>query len=636
MKSSCYWWEKDEDEVARANNLFEHARDIEDRHHSQHENNLLYAQLYSNRELPSFDWGLGVTFDPSLSPVSRLSENLAALCVDTLVAQVGKNKVRSVVILKDAPFSMKHKAKMLERAVYAEFVTKDAYGTFCKSFRDAGVFSFGAVRVDVEGDNITIERVFPDNILVDQQECLDDQRPLHLFIRKVLPLETIALNFGLDLEELKLQTAGKKYVEYRGIGYNHAVIIEGIRRAYRTASGKLVPGRRVVAVQNKVIADEVWKEDWFPIEFFHWEDPVNGFYCPSEVESILPYQIRLNEINDLIRESQDLMARPRILEHESARLAVGDLDNTIGRRIRWNGSIKPEALVWPAVSAEIYSERDRTVRSCLEFRGMTQLAAQGKLPNNARLDSAAALRELTLVNEDRRAPLSVRYEKFQLRVAELVINTIRKHKLDITTVWWRGGKSPKAESIKWEEIDLERDKYVLHVDAASTLNMTPAGRRQELDDMLARQEITPEQYQAEYTNPDLEGLASLASAASEDIKRTIELLERGDYEAPSELQDLVNGVGTVHAAMLNLKNNWKEVPQEVMDNFEAWLLHAKSILDGANGQAQAEQAQMAMQEQQAMMAQQGALLPGQDVNPTMTTQIEPPNIPIGAAGLPQG
>ncbi len=632
---TCQWWDKDGDEGLRANALFNHARDIEERHSAQHENNLLYAQLYSNRELPSFDWGLGVRFDSSLSPVSRLSENLAALTVDTLVSQVGKSRTRPVVILKGAPFTMKRRAKMLERAVYAEFLTQDAYGKFTGVFRDAGIFCFGAVRVDVEDDRVCIERLFPDNVLVDQQECLDGQKPLHVFIRKVLPLETVANNFGLDLEQLKLEySIGKrKYVDYRGVGYDRCVVIEGFRRAFKTASGKMIPGRRVLAIQGTIIADEKWTEEWFPIEFFHWEDPVNGFYCPSEVESILPYQIRLNEINDLIRESQDLMARPRVLEHESARLSVGDLDNAVGRRVRWQGSIEPKALVWPAVSAEIYSERDRTVRSCLEFRGMTQLAAQGKLPANARLDSAAALRELTLVNDDRRAPLAARFEKFQLRVAELVINTINKNKLNIETVWWRGGKSPRAESMTWDDVNIERDRYVLHMDAASTLNMTPAGRRQELDDMLARQEITPEQYQAEYTNPDLEGLASLASAANEDIKSTIELLERGEYQAPNELQDLVNGVPMVHAAMLDLKNNWNDVPQEVMDNFEAWILHGKSILEGVQGVAEAQQAEAEALMQQQAMASQGAMLPGQDVNPTLGTQIEPPNVPVGATPM---
>jgi hypothetical protein len=111
------------------------------------------------------------------------------------------------------------------------------------------------------------------------------------------------------------------------------------------------------------------------------------------------------------------------------------------------------------------------------------------------------------------------------------------------------------------------------------LNETTAGRKDELYRMLTSGEITPAQYQQHMANPDLESLTSLAAAAAEDIARVIELLEDENYEAPTEFQDLEAGVREVHMAYLRLKD-WEDVPQNIFDSFEQWMLHAKAIVDG--------------------------------------------------------
>lgn len=564
----------------RATALLSHASDIETRHQEQHENNLLYGQLYSNREMPSFDWGLGVSVDTSLSPVSRLSENLGLSIVDTFVSQIGKMRPKASVVLRGAPWSLRKSAKLADRWLYSSFLHLDIYSKGKMVFRDAGIFGFGCARVDVgPGNKLCVERIFPDDVIVDNRECLSGQAPVHVMVRRVMTFAEAKSRF--DLPDETLDRAGRsRYLAYRGHAPKHVVVIEGWRRAFVTDTGKKVAGRHTVAIENYIISDEAWDEEWIPIVFFHWEPPVNGWYNPGVMERIFPYQLRLNETNEKIRAAMDIMSVPRVFVPVGAQINVHEITNEIGKFVRYSGPQVPTALNWQGGSPEVYAERDRIVRTCYEFMGISQMSAQAKAPENARWDSSAAFREFNQIEQARFTDLSQRFEKFYLDLGRTVMRVMHKFggvmRQEVRTHRYRG--STRSQIIDWNDIRLDDNTYFLTLEASSDMNQTPAARLDALEQMRARGEITAEQYAQHMTNPDLEQLASLTAAAAEDIDRVIDLLENEEYESPSELQDLVGGLTRVHSAYLAL-HQWEDVPITVFDNFEAWLLSAKSIVE---------------------------------------------------------
>lgn len=582
-KIEIQWWESDSEEFSpdqRAGAMFEHARNIELRHQEQHENNLLYAQMYSNRELPSFDWGLGVSYEVSLSPISRLSENLSLSIVDTFVSQIGKNRPKASVVLRGAPWSLRRAARSLDRWLYSAFLMLGLYRKGKAVFRDAAIFGFGCARVDTDSrGRLQVDRVFPDDILVDQRECLSGQDPVHVFVRRVMTYAEAKARFGLTDPEIET-AARKKYLIYRGHGPEHVVVVEAFRRSTVNEKGKRLPGWRMCAIDGKIIDEEAWNEEWLPLVFFNWTPPVNGWYNPGCVEQVFPYQIRLNEINEKIRAAQDLMSVPRVLVPSGSQINVNQVTNEIGKFIKYTGPLKPEALNWPGASPEIYGERDRLVKSCYEFMGISQMSAQARAPENARFDSSAAFREFNEIEQARFTDLSQRFEEFYLELSKTICRVMHRQGrgYDEQMIWRPHAKSKRSVPINWAEIDLDEDAYTISLEASSILNMSPAARLEALEQMRARGDISAEQYLQHMNNPDLEMLASLAAAASEDIDRVIELLEDGEYEAPTEFQDLINGIQKVHHAYLKLKE-WDEVPLDIYENFETWILAAYTILN---------------------------------------------------------
>lgn len=631
------WWDpesgehlSDEDrEKARASSLIGTARNLETLQSEIHRNNLLYGALYSNRQLAAFDWGTGDLHRVSLEPINRTGENLVVSIVETLVNQVGKQRPKAKPVTRGASWKLRRKARLLDKFLWGEFLRSGLHGLGKRVYRDAQVFGFGALYFELVDEQVCIERVFPDEILVDQMEVVACGRPRHIYRRRVLPVDVVAHKWGVDAEDIA-DCAGQKYLEYRAVGAGWVVVVEAWQLA---VSG--LPGYYMAAVDGKVLAEKAWKSERPPFVFYHAGDPLDGFYAPSTVERILPYQIRLNEINEVIRDAQDIMGRPRLLVAEGSRVNPLEIDNLVARIIKYTG-IKPEAVTWPAVSAELYNERDRLVSMCERQLGVTNSSVSGSMPSNVRYDSSAALREHNAIQDDRQADPSQRLEEFYLECAKQIIRTIDVAGAKPTTLYMTGGKYAKCERIDWSEIDIDEDAYVLQLEATSIVEMSPSAARDDLEKQFAMGVITPEQYRLERSHPDDQAELSLQAAAAADIRRVIELLEEGGWEDPTPVQDLVNGVQLVSLALLNL-NQYEDDEDEdykgprleqIKLNFLDWITAARGWLDdGADEHETGEPMDPASMGMDPSMMAQGvgpAAIPVPEASGMATGMVMPP------------
>jgi len=293
---------------------------------------------------------------------------------------------------------------------------------------------------------------------------------------------------------------------------------------------------------------------------------------------VVPYQIRLNEINEVIRDAQDLMARPRILVHTGSAVDVNAIDNVIGRIIKYTG-VKPEAMTWDAISGELYNERDRLVRSCFEFFGMSQMTAQAQLPSGVRLDSSAAVREFRVQEDQRFLHLWRRFEKLRIDSARTLIRVMTRYQGTAKTYWSNGRGF--GEEIDWGEVkDLEENCYTWSLEPTSLTSQTPAARMDTLNTWVANNWITPERAGTLSGNPDLEGVMAMETATVDDIKAVVESLEAGEYEPPDPTQNLVFGIPFVTSNLARLRRMTASDPAALAvakDNHVRWLRAALAI-----------------------------------------------------------
>jgi hypothetical protein len=588
-EKGCGWWEDPEESnlpedltaAARANSLLDCARNLETVQREVHEQNLLCAQLYSNRELAAFDWGTGQLYRASLAPISMTGENLVLSVVDTLVNHVGKNRPKAKPITRGASWKLRRRARLLDKFLYGEFRRTKAYALGKQIYRDACIFGFGVLYVGMKDEKLHLERVFPDEFSVDQMEVVACGKARHYYRRRVLPLEVVAEKWDVEIAELEEKAKGQEYVEYRTIGKGYVSVVEGWQVAVGSKKGKYM-----AAVPGLILDEDEWADENPPFVIYHYAEPPSGFYYGGAVEQALPYQIRLNEINEVIRDAQDLMGRPRLLVAQGSQVNPYELTNVVAKIIKYTG-IKPEAVTWPAISAELYNERDRCWTQCREQFGLNNITSSAAPPPGARFDSSEAFREFNAIQDDRLSDQAQRFEQFYLELAETMVRTIKASGVSPKTVWASGGKRSRMEVIEWEKIDLSEDAYVMQLEATSLHDSTPSAVRDTLEKQLALGLITPDEYRLEISHPDDASELTLKAAAAADIRRVVELLEEGHWEDPTPVQDLPNGVEIVSLALLNL-NQYEDDDDdgpsldEIKLNMTNWVVAARGwVLQGA-------------------------------------------------------
>lgn len=576
----CWWETARTDETAhmtdeqfaeeRARHLVQECQAVEDRQRSLHQLNLWNATLYSNRQLAGFHWGWSEPSDQALTPCNLLTENLVLSIGDAMLSRAASSPTRVAPTPRGANWTTYRLVKKLDRWLAGVWRDLNMEDLMMQVFLDAYISGTGTLRVDWDPhrERLTAERVFFDNVVVDNTECANAPEPRVKRIRQVVPAATIEERYGVKLSEAE---KSKSYTQYRMLGHGWVPVVE----AWRLPGADGSAGRHTAAACGRILLDEPWTADEAPLVHFHWSRRTTGWYRGGGVEQVVPYQVRLNEINEVIRDAQDLMARPRILVHTGSNVDVNAIDNVVGRIIRYTG-VEPKALNWDAVSGDLLNERDRQVRTCFEFFGMSQMTAQAQLPAGVRLDSSAGVREFRVQEDQRFLDLWRRFEQTRVDAADVCIDVMSRVGAGHKTTWSAGGRFV-TEEIAWEDVkELTRDLFTWSLEPVSVVNQAPGARMDTLNTWVAQQYITPERAAAMSGNPDLEDIQQMETASRDDIKRVVERAESGEFEPPDPTQNLVYGLWLFTQNLARIRG-YKGVPASVFEAHHRWLRQALAL-----------------------------------------------------------
>lgn len=567
------WWKKEKGQYVTDPvhaGVFRHVQALEQDQNDIHVQNVLNCSLYSNREPARFSWHNESR--GSFRPMNPNLENVIQSVCDALRSRVGKNRPKATPVSRGSDFETYLKARLLDRYLYGEFLRQDVYPKGEDVFLDACIYGTGFLKLDIDGGDIFSERVNPDEIIVDQRECISGCYPSNLFQRKLVSRFWLHEAFGgdKDLAPFLDEIPDKKFFDSHNESSDDMVLlVEG----WHLGSG----GRHVICAENVTLLDEAYTRDKFPFAVFRWNKAPTGFYGRSLVEDLTGYQIRLNELNEVIRVGQDMMCVPRIFVDQGSAIVKTQFDNSVGRIVSFRGN-PPIAETWNAFNTEIYNERDRVRQAAFEFARISPLSAQSKLPSQARLDSSEAIREYSAVEDEGFSHQTQAFEKFYLDIAE--------HIIELSTKLYKNQKKDRKnffrarniiQQINWSDLDLEREAYTLQISASSILNMTPAARKDKLNSWAASGVITPDQYKAWSGEPDLERLADLMSAANDHIELQIDKMLDGIPQTPDPLDNLAAGLRTVNDTYLHLKA--LETPDGILQGFRDWLELAEALMN---------------------------------------------------------
>jgi hypothetical protein len=571
-----YWWKHDEETAHDA--IFEYVEALDEERIPELERWLSHAKMYDQRG----DMFLTRNSREISDGYGTTNENVIKSTVNTACSIIGKNRPRAAFMTDGADWSVQRRAKMLEKYVEALFHKDSVYETAADIFRDACVAGTGIGKIVESEGYPSLERVQFDEILVDEYECRTG-KPRQLHQRRFVDRDVFMAwcdDNGLMDDDLHAalaladtDTPHSVWAKHHQLDTNQIVVVESWSLPY----GKKSPGRHAISIRGKTVLWEKYKENHFPFVFFHWSNPLAGFWGLSLVEEIASIQLRINKMNRFIDKAHDLVSVPRVAVHISDANLQTKLNRTVGQIIPYR-SKPPQWMVPPAVSGEYYARLDRLRQSAYEMCGVSMSQAQAKKP--AGLESAVAIREYNDINTERFAIQAQNYEAFFLEIAYRFVKKARDlHSSNNSVeVLWRSKNL--AKRIKWEDVDMDDDIFQMSVEAASLLSRTPAGRQQAVVEMMQAGLVSVAEGRRLMGHPDLQANEDLATAAIEDIHASIEHhLDDLEFQPPEQYQDLKLGIKLYQMECLKARRDG--APEHIQEKLHTWIAQAQSMLDQA-------------------------------------------------------
>ncbi len=562
------WWKLNQNSVDVANAIFTTVEYLDDQQQSRHELYLSNLRLYSNRAAMSLS---GKEFMEGADGGQRIRLNVVKSAIDTAVAHIATQKPRPLYLTKGGSYENRVRAENLTKFMLGQFKYMSRYPQGLQIFRDGLVFGPGIEKFYADAHRngrICSERVFPDEIVVDEEEAKTGD-PRQMFQVKDIPREVLVAQFPkFEKDIAHAPRIREERTVYTGLS-EPATVIE----AWHLPSGpKARDGRHVICIGNKVLFDEEWKLESFPFAIFNWSDPILGWSGISVAEELAPIQL---EINYIAQKIQRLMTLATSLVWKEKGSGTGRVINKDWAQYEYSGK-PPIFQNVSSVSAEYFNHLDRLYQRAFEIVGISQLAAQSQIP--AGLESGAAIKVYNDVGTKRFQHVAQRWEQFHLDAAERIYDVARG--LRGTKVLAQGDHD--IEEIDFQQAYLERDKYTLQVYPANLLPEEPAGQVDAIAQLATSiPGLQPYLPMALEGIPDLKYIVGRHSSPIKIAQKMVgNILSGKEFEAPFPGMDLqvARQVGTQE--LLNAFVD--DVPVEKRNLLRRWLGQVDGLIAKAN------------------------------------------------------
>lgn len=488
----------------------------------------LFSRLYGN--MPMFGWvGSNLTKLTSGSqlPIDRPTFNVVQSCIDTLTSRIVQGKPLPSFLTDLSDYKQRLLAKKMNNFIQGELYQTKAYQKAEFVLRDAEVLGTGAFKIFKDmNKRVAIERTLITDLLVDPNDALYGY-PRQLYQLSLIDRAVLDEMFPKQASIVKVaeQAYADKSTEYQKTVSDQIMVVE----SWHLPSGPDADdGKHLISCTAGPLLDEDYEKDHFPFVFLHYTPRILGFWAQSLAEQLMGTQLEINKLLMTVSSSINLVGVPRVFVEEGSKVVKAHLNNQIGSIITYRGTM-PSYQVAPCVPEEIYAQLQRLIDYAYQIAGISALAAASKKPLG--LDSGKALREYDDLQTDRFAAFEKRWEGMFVEMTYQIIENameIAEEEGEYDTVY---PSKNLSQQIDLPDAKLLKNPYIIKCLDASSLSKDPAGRKQDVIDMIQAGMLTPQEGRRLLYFSDLEQVEVLENAAEEKILKLLDkIVEEGDEE----------------------------------------------------------------------------------------------------------
>lgn len=555
------WYEEPEGEAHGA--VVRWVRSVREAQAGSRFADILHASLYGNIPLA----GLGAS--GAQRGMSRLSLNVVRNMVGAVTSKIAaKNKPKPTFLTIEGDYDKRTKAERLERFVDGAFYESKVYTLLPTFFRHACIWGTGVLKVYEGEGRANVEVVPKPEMVVDDLEGQYGDPP-NLGQTKYIDRRVVKATWAADDIELQalIDRIPREAEDIATALQTQADQVMVYEVWHKGEPGK--SGRHVICVDGATFLDEEWEGD-FPFAFFHWSRPVVGFWGVGLAEELRGIQEEINKLLIEIQRAHHLIKGHYLVE-QASKVTTQSLNNDLASIVRYTGSA-PQYQAPVAVAPDVYAHLERLYSKAYEIAGISQLNASGMKP--AGLNSGAAQRAFQDIQTERFLEVGQDYEEAVIETARQVIRCAKRigGSYKVRSVDKRG-----ITLIKWSEIDLDEEEYVIRVYPTSLLPSTPAGKLAWAQDMINGGVMPPEDVLDVVDFPDVEQYARRKNAARKLVERNIDhMLRTGEFISPEPFDN--------HALALKLTNEayhcarLDSVPEERLELLRRYMADTQDFM----------------------------------------------------------
>lgn len=610
------WWKKPKTELSQ--NVFQYVKALDQNQNYKQTQNIQNMRLYGDDQLFNLKNFAAYRAEASTAVQNRVTLNVIRSMVDTVVSKITKNKPKPTFLTEGGNFSLQRRAMKLTQFVQGQFQAVEFYAKAAIAFLDSCIFGTGALKIFRDGSDIKVERIFIDELKVDDSEAIyGEPRQIH----QVKYIQRDVLKAAFPDKKAIIDLVNQSPTEMNSS--SNAVDADMIKviESWRLASGKKSKdGKHAICVDTGVLFEEEWTYNFFPFVFFRWGLRSLGFWGQGLSEQLTGIQLEINKILRTIQISMHLVSIPKIFVEANSQIVSAHLNNKIGGIIKYLGTM-PQAGALGNIPSELFTHLDRLFNRAYEIAGISSLSATSMKP--AGLDSGKALREYNDLETERFMAVAMRYEQAFLDAAKIMIELAREIYTEDKDYAVKVRKGSFISTIKWKDVDMEEDKYSMQCFPTSFLSSTPAGKLQDVQELIGIGFISKEDGMKLLDFPDLREFYNFNNAGVEDIERQIEkMIDDGDYETPEPYQNLELGIVKMQQAYLRFRS--EGAPDSKLELFRRWIEDANGLIKKAVNQVAIDQAKV--QEEARIQAEQAndVVMPELPPEPEALTSSEAP------------
>jgi len=291
------------------------------------------------------------------------------------------------------------------------------------------------------------------------------------------------------------------------------------------------PGRHCITSADTVLVDEDYHENHFPFAIMRFNPRLNGFFAQGMAEQLVPTQIEINRTLISIQRSLYLGGTHKIFLKNGSQVIKSHFDNMVGTIISYAGDTPPQYVVPQLVQPEIYSHLQSMKSDGYQLVGVSQMQASGlKTPG---VNSGRAMRTEQNINTERFESLDQMYQQFFVDLCKITIPVQRAiaESGDNTEVKVPGKRF--IEKIKWSEVSLDDDDFVMQIYPVSKLPNDPEGRLSTIQEMAEAGWIDAPTARRLMDFPDLDAEENLANAQRDYLGKILDqIVEKGIQTLP--------------------------------------------------------------------------------------------------------